>query len=77
MGLVGRAEDDPIELEQLKNLSPRHVNVALDPYERMVPRWRGQNQERFLEVKEVADYLDRVTRVREYEEKQKEIVKSQ
>ena len=42
----------------------------------MVPRWRGQKQERFLEVKEVADYLDRVTRVREYEEKQKEVVKT-
>lgn len=76
LGLVGLAEDDPIEMDQLKKLSPRHVNVALDPFERMVPRWRGQNQERFLEVKEVADYLDRVTRVREYEEKQKEVVKT-
>lgn len=76
VGLVGLAEDDPIEMDQLKKLSPRHVNVALDPFERMVPRWRGQNQERFLEVKEVADYLDRVTRVREYEEKQKEVVKT-
>jgi len=77
LGMVGRPEDDPLEIEQLKNLSPRTVNIALDPYERMVPRWRGQNQERFLEVKEVADYLDRVSRVREYEEKQKDIVKSQ
>jgi hypothetical protein len=30
-------------MDQLKKLSPRHVNVALDPFERMVPRWRGQN----------------------------------
>lgn len=42
-GLVGLAEDDVIEMDQLKKLSPRHVNVALDPFERMVPRWRGQN----------------------------------
>ena len=42
-GLVGQAEDDPIEMDQLKKLSPRYVNVALDPFERMVPRWRGQN----------------------------------
>ena len=77
LGLIGRSDEDPTALEQLKNLSPRAVNVALDPFERMVPRWRGQNQDRFLEVKEVADYLDRVSRVREYEEKQKEIIKSQ
>jgi uncharacterized phage-like protein YoqJ len=74
--MVGRPEDDPLELQQLKALSPRTVNVALDPFERMVPRWRGQNQERFLEVKEVGDYLDRVSRVREYDEKQKEMLKS-
>jgi hypothetical protein len=43
LGLMGLAEDDPIEMDQLKKLSPRHVNVALDPFERMVPRWRGQN----------------------------------
>jgi len=76
LGMVGRPEDDPLELQQLKALSPRTVNVALDPFERMVPRWRGQNQERFLEVKEVGDYLDRVSRVREYDEKQKEMLKS-
>lgn len=74
--MIGRPEDDPLELEQLKKMSPRTVNVALDPLERMVPKWRGQNQERFLEVKEVGDYLDRVTRVREYEEKQKEMLKN-
>jgi len=31
--------------------------------------------ERFIEVKEVGDYLDRVSRVKEYEEKQREIMK--
>lgn len=42
-----------------------------------MPRWRGRNVERFIEVKEVGDYLDRVSRVKEYEEKQKEIMKVQ
>jgi hypothetical protein len=75
-------KDKPIENEEDKPLdpnqiSPRTVNVALDPLERMVPRWRGKNAERFLEVKEVGEYLDRVSRVKEYDEKQKEIMKSQ
>jgi hypothetical protein len=59
-------EDKPLDPDQI---SPRTVNVALDPHDRMVPRWRGRNVERFLEVKEVGEYLDRVSRVREYDEK--------
>jgi hypothetical protein len=43
----------------------------------MLPRWRGEKVQQFLEVKEVGDYLDRVSRVREYDEKQKEVVKQQ
>lgn len=67
-------DDKPLDPDQV---SPRTINVALDPLERMVPRWRGKNVERFIEVKEVGDYLDRVSRVKEYEEKQREIMKVQ
>ena len=59
-------EDKPLDPNQI---SPRTVNVALDPLEKMVPRWRGRNVERFLEVREVGEYLDRVSRVKEYDEK--------
>jgi hypothetical protein len=61
----------------MKKMSPRRVTKALDPLERMVPRWRGEKADQFLEVKEVAQYLDRVTRMREYDEKQKEALKNQ
>lgn len=62
---------------EMKKMSPRKVTKALDPLERMVPRWRGDKTQQFLEVKEVAQYLDRVTRMREYDEKQKEALKNQ
>lgn len=60
----------------MKKMSPRRVTKALDPLERMVPRWRGEKTSQFLEVKEVAQYLDRVSRMREYDEKQKEALKN-
>ena len=56
----------------LSKMSPRKMTKALDPLERMVPRWRGDKAQQFLEVKEVSQYLDRVSRMREYDEKQKE-----
>jgi hypothetical protein len=44
----------PDEAEDMKKMSPRRVTKALDPLERMVPRWRGEKTTQFLEVKEVA-----------------------
>ena len=39
----GEDEDTLDRMKQdLMELSPRKVSVALDPLERMVPRWRGQ-----------------------------------
>lgn len=39
----GTAEANDIQ-KTAKDLSPRTISVALDPLERMVPRWRTQKQ---------------------------------
>lgn len=70
-------QSKPTDEEDFKSFSPRTVSIALDPLERMVPRWRGEKAAQFLEVKEVGQYLERVSKMKEYDEKHKEFVKIQ